>query len=520
MVAASVSVSKAQPYSYYVVGDFNGWVNPNATAMTDNGPIGINGSEQYSYQITGQTPSSMPPNGIKVTDGTWANTWPNGNNMELFYDSSGDATIYFYPGTISDGWSPLNNRVGYADTGAAWEVTGDFGPGWGTTPNLMTLDASQTGVYTNIYVVATPGTYNMQFRTPGTWSDVHFGATFDNGSGNAVFTTTSPNQAVLIQLDLPNGRWQAGGPPAYCNVTFSVDMTLVALNPGFDPTSVTVNGSGLPNGWGGTPCNNTLDNPNIFTSAPQAILAGADIQYQFRCNINGSTAYDALGGVSGVNRTLTVPNTPSDILPTVFWDDASPDDVLLTDTAVTFSVNMNGAVGTDSVVFGPGDYAMVNGLFGWLAWNPDTLSSYILNETPVGSGIYTLTETFSAGSLRAVTYKYSINGADDEAGFAQNHFRYIRSSGGDAYTMPVDTFGNQYVEPKVGGLVIGTPSGGSIPVSWLPYPNVKLQTSSDLMSWTDVGGTTYPQPSDTLPCSISVNMGGSPQYFRLVQPAP
>ena len=100
---------------------------------------------------------------------------------------------------------------------------------------------------------------------------------------------------------------------------------------------------------------------------------------------------------------------------------------------------------------------MVNGLFGWLAWNPDTLSSYILNENPVGSGIYTLTETFPAGSIRAVTYKYSIDGNDDEAGFAQNHFRYIRSSGGDAYNMPVDTFGTQYVEPKVGGLAIGTP---------------------------------------------------------------
>ena len=217
-----------------------------------------------------------------MTDGTWVNAWPvGGNNLYIPYDASGNATIYFYPATFSDGWAPLQNRVGFADPGVGWEVTGDFtNPQWGSDPLAqMTLDASTTGVYTNIYIVATPGTYNVQFRTPGTWSDTHFGATFANSSGNATFTTTSPNQAVLIKLDLINGRWQAGGPPSYCNVTFSVDMTLVALNPGFDPTSVTVNGAGLPNGWGGSTMTN---NGYVYTSTNQSIAVGTAIQYQFR----------------------------------------------------------------------------------------------------------------------------------------------------------------------------------------------------------------------------------------------
>ena len=54
LVAASVSVSKAQPY--YVVGNYNGWANPSATAMTDNGVV--NGTEKYYYQVTGQTPDT------------------------------------------------------------------------------------------------------------------------------------------------------------------------------------------------------------------------------------------------------------------------------------------------------------------------------------------------------------------------------------------------------------------------------------------------------------------------------
>ena len=227
LVAASVSLSQAQ--SYYVVGNYNGWNNPSATPMTDLGATGINGSEKYSYQITGQTPNTHPADGIKVTDGTWNNNAPNGNNMQLYYNASGNATVYYYPGTISDGWSPSSGRVGYDDPGQAWEVTGDFGPNWGQTPNPMTLQAGSAGVYTNIYIVANPGAYNLQFRSPpGSWSDVHFGATFDNGSGNGSFTTTTANEAVVFSLDLPNGRWQAyvpPVPPVTNYVVFSVDMT-------------------------------------------------------------------------------------------------------------------------------------------------------------------------------------------------------------------------------------------------------------------------------------------------------
>ena len=113
LVAASVSVSKAQPY--YVAGNYNSWANPSATAMTDgHGAVGINGIEKYDYSVVPpQTPDFFPGgggggNGFKVTDGTWVNTWPP-NNMQLQYDGSGNATIYFYPGTITpaDGWTPL-----------------------------------------------------------------------------------------------------------------------------------------------------------------------------------------------------------------------------------------------------------------------------------------------------------------------------------------------------------------------------------------------------------------------------
>lgn len=529
LFVASVCVSSAQPY--YTVGNYNSWNNPSATAMTDDGPVGINGIEKFEYQVTGQTPNSFPGggggnNGFKVTDGTWANAWP-GNNLQLQYDGSGSATIYFYPGTITpaDGWSPPQNRVGHSDTGEAWEVTGDFSnPQWGSDPLAqMTQDASAPGVYTNIYVVATPGSYNFKVRTPGTWNGAAIGNDFGADSGNCVFTTTTPNQAVLFKIDLINGRWQAGGPPAYCNVQFSVDMTfVVANNPGFDPTSVTVNGDALPNGWGGTPCTNnpTAVNPNIYTSSNQLILVGSSAQFQFRCLVDGLTQYDAKDGVGGRNRTLTVPNLASTNLPVVYWNDASPDDYLTADTLVTFNLNMANAVQYPSgPAFDPNpgsDKVYINGDFlGWVSFNPISLASYQLATNSSSGGIYQYSQVFPSGHTRLVTYKYAINGADNEAAVYQNHFRYIRSSGGADYSMPVDIFGYQYVEPKTGGLSIGKLSAGKVPLSWFGYPGytLNLQSSSDLASWTDVAGTS------TI-TSTNMPITGSQQFFRVIQTAP
>ncbi|MDR3456953.1 MAG: hypothetical protein P4N60_05870 [Verrucomicrobiae bacterium] len=524
-LAAGVSVSQAQPY--YLAGHFQGWCN-NCTVMTDNGLVGTNGlygAHQWEYDITGQTPNSYDNsgNGMKVTDGTWANTWP-GDNMYVHYDGTGAIKVYFYPGTFTDGWFPAGNRVGYSDTGAPWEVTGTFTtPQFGSDPLAqMTLVAGSAGVYTNIYVITTPGTYQWKCRTTGSWDDLQAGSDFSKSSGNLAFTTTSPNQAVTFTLDLPDGRLAASVPPVFANVQFSVDMTLVVqTDPGFDNTvahAVTVNGGGLaPNGWGGTDCTNnpTSANPNIYYSPYFNLQVGTSTEYQFRYISSGNTMYDAVGGISGHNRSLTVPNVASTNLPTVYWDDALPTDLLNMDTVVTISVNMTNAVGTDAHVFDPAnDGLFINGDFsGWLGWNPITLYGAGLQCHSDGTSlVYTYVTTFPKGHTRALTYKYAINGADNEAPSYQNHFRYIRGTNG-VESLPVDTFGVQYNEPKVGGLSIARPAGGAYPVTWLAYPNVHLQTRSSLSSgtWLDVDGTTGASATNW-------PAGSGPQFFRLVQP--
>ncbi len=495
-----------------IAGAFNGWNNagvPSPGTDPANPLITTN-------IMTGGTAGNYQEFKFIKDSGSWATSFPN-NNVKVKYDAGGSNTVYFYTNTFADGWSPTANRVGYENPGnIAFEVIGDF-TGWNSDASAqMGLQPGANGLFTNIYVIPTAGAHSFKFRTPGTWNEMQFGQDFGNDSGNAAVITTTANQAVLFKLDLPKGRWQAGGPPVFCDVQFSVDMSVVrATDVGFDPASVSVNGS--MNGWGNTSCTNnpSAANTNIYTSSKINIQAGSGIQYQFRYVSAGNTVYDALNGQGGNNRVFTVPAVPSTNLPPVYFNDSLPLDILNMDTTVTFTVSMTNAVGNDAHVFDPGnDLVFINGDFsGWLAWNPITLAGagLTLANNPPGSGLYTYSKVFAQGSPRTATYKYSINGADDEAGFGQNHFRYIRSTNG-VYNMPLDVFGSMVAEAKLGGLTIGKPVSGFVPVTWLGYPGVRLQSATNLLgSWTDV-------PNTDTQNSASLPVGPGAKYFRLKQP--
>jgi hypothetical protein len=157
-----------------------------------------------------------------------------------------------------------------------------------------------------------------------------------------------------------------------------------------------------------------------------------------------------------------------------------------------------------------------------------------MTNNPVGSSNYSIIVSIPAGNSLLLTYKYgmynvansaSYNALDDEAGFAQNHARYVRTVG--AYTMPVDTFGNQFDEPQpFGQLSVGNVSGGTVPISWLGLPGVHLQTSTDLQSgaWVDhpeTDGATWTTGHISNNGFISVTnypAGSSAMFFRLIRP--
>ena len=120
---------------------------------------------------------------------------------------------------------------------------------------------------------------------------------------------------------------------------------------------------------------------------------------------------------------------------------------------------------------------------------------------------------------------------DDEAGYAQNHFRVVRSTAFNPYVLATDTFGYQYAEPYFsastpGGadLAIGAVSGGTVPVTWLGRPGAHLQVASALGgSWQDLlatdGNNWTSGYSSTNGFVSQTNWPASIQaFFRVVKP--
>ncbi len=516
VVAAASLTSQAQPY--YVAG----------SGVTPSWTPGDPGLQLLGSPFTLTTATGPAGNyhEFKVTGATWGDPNYPGNNVKIKSDANGTNTFYFYPGSTVDGWSPLNNRIGYADPGnMAFEIIGGFS-GWGSATNLNAIGSGQ---YSNNITGIPAGTYGFKFRTPGTWSEVAFGADFGNFGADGSFTVTNSSQVLPVVLDLPRGRWLIGTlapSPVTNQVVFAVDMTYQTQLSLFTPGS-SVFVAGAFNGWPGTgpaalvltnfPAYNGGSNTNIYYGTNTFVGSPNSIATAFKYTQNDPAAQNGGWETTGDRSVVLLSTNGLLKLPVGVFSDLYSIDVLSVDTIVSFNVSMTNAVGVTNgvqeTIFNPGsDNVYINGDFvPWAAWNPISLSAYQCTNNPTGSQVYTFTKTFLAGQPRLVTYKYSINGADDEAGFAQDHKRYIRSTTG-TYNMPLDTFGTQTVEPKFGNLAIGKPAGGALPVTWLGYPGVNLQTSTNLLgTWSNVANTEG-QSSTNWPA------GSGNRYFRLIQP--
>jgi hypothetical protein len=329
---------------------------------------------------------------------------------------------------------------------------------------------------------------------------------------------------------IPNRNFTAGNAPQTLPVAFfnnqsnaisvnlQVDMT-VQINVGnFHPElgdTVGVQGAfQFPNQWsGGFNLTNSPGNTNVYSGTyVVADNAGTSEQFKYVYN-NPGTHYEQVVNPSfGNNRNFAVAAGSTQTLPLVFFSDIDSHDVLSSNTLVTFSVNMTNAVATDSRPFNPAtDAVFLNGDFlGWWAWGSNAApAQYQMTNTGGGSLVYSLQLTVPAGTSLALTYKYSIDGADNEAGVGFNHVRYIRSVG--SYVMPLDVFGAQTVEPAVGSLSIQR-SGSQVVLSWNGRPGVHLQSTTNPANpvWTDYNNT------DGLSTASFPASGVT--FYRLVKP--
>ena len=542
LVAALPFTASAQPY--YVTGSamVPAWTPGTATYELVGGPT--------VYSLTTATVANAYHE-FKITGASWSDpNWP-ADNVQVKGDAYGTNTFYFYPGLYTDGWAPVQNRVGYEDPGMGWEIAGDLN-GWSGGAGYQ-LNSLGGGLFSNSIVVPVAGSWNLKFRTVGAW-DASIGTDFSKSSGNISLTTTQANQLVKFQLDVRHGCWVVGDlapSPVTNQVVFAVDMPLEGLLNQFDPAADHAYVSGAFNNWPGIGAGALVltndpawnGNTNIYYATNTMIaLPGANYEYKFTSsNPNvGSGGYEPISQ----NRKFTLMTTNGTlVLPVVLFGNAYLSDYLTADTTVTFTLNMTNAVaftnGTtlnDAHAFDPeADAVYVNGNFlsgGWVStWNGASLNSYRLVNYPVGSQIYQFTTVVPKGSPVRIQYKYAMNYAavtnslDNEAAAYSDHVRFLRMTASGSYEFPMDTFGNQHVEPEFALMAAGPAAAGKVPVTWLGRPGVLLQTAPNLtggawQSLTETDGTNWTAGywgADGLVSQTNWPAAGN-AFFRLLKP--
>jgi len=338
-------------------------------------------------------------------------------------------------------------------------------------------------------------------------------------------------------------------------VSFRVDMTAQQFAGNFNAgVGDTVSLRGDFNNWsaGVNLTNNpSAGNTNVYGGTIVVVNSlNAPVNYKFTYTTGLGETYEGPGlkwstpdgGPPFHNRVYNV-QVGATVLPVIYFDDVSTSDLLPADTTVTFAVDMNGAVGTDSHVFnaGAGDIVFINGDFaGWYPWyggvNPaDAPPQYQLFEQ--GGGIYTNSFLLPKGTTLNRNYRYGmgydngsgVHGAiDNDTAGSVNRTRVVRKTATGSYVMAVDKFGSQYSEPFFnpiakgdGQLQAGPAAGGAVPVKWLGRPGAHLQSSASLAGpWTDhlaTDGATWTSGVSSTNGFVSVTNWPATgnQYFRL-----
>jgi hypothetical protein len=375
-------------------------------------------------------------------------------------------------------------------------VSGGFN-GWGEsidfTNNPVALDEA-----TNIYsqTLAIPGfpggqPGNYKFRAP-------IGDTWETIPDRPSFTLVGGDQT------LPVVYWNNVAPFTPTNdVTFQVDMTAQILLGNWTPGQF-IRVSGGMTGWGdGVDLTN---NPalsgnatNVYSMViPVVAETNSTISYKFRADF-GDT-WESPTSTGGGDRSFQVAGGPQ-VLPLVFYSDASPCDLLGQDTTVTFRLFItNGTTAIDGTVFDSATHQVViNGDFN--NWNGGSwdITLPVMNPVIETPGLYEFQTVVTKGKAIAQKYKFGIYphdgaNADNEAPAFSDHIKYVRTYE-DTFVMPIAQFGTNFnstrVEEAFGGLQVGAPVGGNVPITWAGLPCVTLQTRTDLTSgtWTDLPET-------------------------------
>jgi hypothetical protein len=586
----------------YARGTFNGWGAYLTLVQVGNGPVYTNTIDD-TVDANGGNLSYIYHDDVNGDEGPadWANRAAYlpvtpGASLVLptpFFNDQGPATTANVKFQVDMSEQILLGNFN-PQSGDTVIIAGSFN-GWNTAPGVQfTLTNDPTILITNnnftpplvlsnVYTVTAPITLNARYSgmaTPNCAEDFKYvimpeynwdSPSYPNADsgGNRFFT--EGNQT----LPLVNFNDQ---PYSIAHVTFNLDMSGVAkYDTNFVAGSVTA--WGTFNSWSsGVILTNNLaaSNTNLYT-AIVTMGEGAPyiLQFRYTNSYTGGWVYDYAqdGGPNWVNNNnyrhivdLPITSAPLYTNLNYYFNDLALDDYLPQDTAVQFSVDMNGAVGNDGHVFTPlVDSVYINGMFAgatpsepsaefgtsqfWYPWSQGLLPV----PAPPGyqmiqegsTTVYTNTIIVPKGTPVALSYQYgmdpsSFNGGplEDECATTLVHYRGVRSTKFNPYVMPVDTFStNPFVEPFFstgnigangslagGNLTVGAPIAGRVSVSWLGRPGANLQSASSVagpwqnMPATDGANWNIGNSSANGFVSVTNWPSSGNVFFRLVKP--
>ncbi len=491
------------PTTVLIRGSFNGWGSPDSPALTNNG------ANIWSQTVTITNASGTVEQCKFVYDGNWESV----ANRQFVLSATSPQVLPQTSWNVSDWPTPTNaEEVTFQVDLTAQTLSGDFIPGETVTvagdfeasvPGYanwdnglpLTNNPSASGWATNIYsgtfdfsVVAYPPVYiNYKFRANGGWES----PASTSGNNRYAQMTNFPQVLPLVYYNdlAPNAptNW----------VTFQIDMSAQTLLGIFSPGG-TITVSGGFEGWdAGLPLTNNPTLPDLSSNIYSAVLPivgyrPVPVQYKFRMNGGWENDFNT----PSKNRESSITSS-NQVLPLVYYNNNDYYDLAHNDTAVMFTLYLpdqtvdNGGVpfqkGVDSVyvngTFFASDGTIVpSGTGSWWTWNKGLGGSQspIVQMFEMGTGdYYTNTFVMPMGSSLYLTYKYSIDGYDDENGVGTNHMRLIRSFG-PTYTLPTDRWSwslpqpgitapgtNGIVEVDFGYLAIGPDPVRAFPITWL-----------------------------------------------------
>ncbi len=520
-------------HGWDVMGSFNGWTTPVVT-LTNHGAglyegayvVATPGTYQFKFrkaddwnvqygsdefaggndlQVVTTDPNQSVTFRLDLPNGRWlaGDPLPASTNHVTFVVDMG-VPIKEFP--AASGFD-TNTDLLY--------VRGSFN-GWATQPEYQLFQVGGSSLYSNTVEIVAYGGSVIQYK--------FYGSAFPGEetpllSCGGVRSLTINSTTVTAPLTYWNDR-SLSDPTN--QITLQVDMSVQQAVGGFDPAIDQVFARGTFNNWGSLALTSLPDpDTNIYagTIELQNWPIGACIKYKFFNNHSGAPNS---GWESISDRQLNIASSTQVVPPSAF-NNIEICDVLEQTNFVTFTVSMTNAVATDATVYDGTQTVYLNGDFAnWWAWGDTGAGAPYAMTLIAGTSNYSLTLPLPPGNNLHLQYKYSMNSADNEAGYQQNHERYIRTLPGQTnYTLPLDLWTGTDLgrianlkEPKFGYLAISPGAPGQVQLQWLGLKCVSLQTATNLTSgWS----------TDTTTTGLSAtnwSSGDSQIFFRLVDPSP